>query len=461
MIGQAFFHYLIRKEKGVAGVSVIPKFDVVILDEIETILGLFPSSTMDGKRDNFVLLADICKASTWIFALDALLGSKTIGFFRDYGLLKSSIHYSILFNKFPMEETTYLIYTKNHFLCWLRELKRAVEKEGKERKRVAIVSDRKNALHVLFTDIQSHVTSIHGKNLYDPNEPNYRKSMLLTGASSDADKSTAVDCNFWSLLDFLALSPVVTVGNSDMSVWDEEFALFKGNVTAATAIQMCGRLRRIKSGRRHILVMDDPEGSFHVPRPSEQLIGTESKRKISKVYNKHEKLFEKEARYLLQEKVLIVEQGALKTVIPIKRPFQPLRNLMEVCKKEELEARDNFSGQFIRLLEYGSMAYEFYPGPDNYTKEYEAANKAALQRLRKASKYITDRKDPEDESTTVKGNLKCAESVINSAVERLTNFGAPLSNRDLIRESITHDEFLEFQKTHPTQKLVLRNRYRH
>lgn len=447
-ISMESLRHLSRKTSN--GLEVIPSFDVVVLDEIETILSLFPSETMTSKRDNFLLLAAICSKARRVFALDATLGSKTIGFFRDFNMLKSSLHYSILFNQYVSEEDSFLIYDQTCYLDW-----RAVMMLGVEKKqRILLVSDRKNAIHVLFQELQLHLIQRLGYNPFASKEEGDKPeklSLLITGASPDGDKSTAVDCNYWAVLDFLAYSPVITVGNSDMSEWDEQVCLFRGNVLASTAIQMAKRARRIKSKIRHILIVNYENS----PTPS---IG--GKRKISEVFNRHDKLFRDEATYLLREKVLVVGEGELQNVVSIKRPHCALRNLVESCKTEEFASRSTFRAEFERLLKYTGIKFAAYPARPQIEAEVKA-NQAALNRLRKRSEILTDTTPYEGLASkkVISGDVQSRQNIVNTAVERLLALGAPLTNREFIRKEMTVEEFIEFQKTHPLDKTVYRNSY--
>lgn len=444
-ISMESLRHLSRKTSN--GVEVIPKFDVVILDEIETILSLFPSETMSGKRDNFLLLAAICKKAQRVFAMDALLGSKTIGFFRDFNMLRTSLHYSILFNQYICEQDKYIIYNRFSYLDWRAELLFALQKG----KRVTLVSDRKNAIHVLFQEIQLHLIEKLGYNPFAPSEDGdspKKKALIITGASPDADKATAVDCNFWAELDFLAFSPVITVGNSDTSDWDDQFCLFRGNVLAATAIQMSKRARNVLSRNRHVLILE----SENIPLPSLQ-----GKRQISEVISKHDKLFRDEASYLLKEKVLVIEENELPGIIAIKRPQTALRNLVESCKAEEFASKTSFKQEFERLLTYAGISFVNYPVRQTL-KEERAANDAALNRLRKRSQFLSD-ENPFDSKKKVPGDIQSLINIKNTAVERFMALGAPLQNSKYIKDTIFVDEFMEFQKTHPQEKTAYRNNY--
>lgn len=417
------------------GVLYVPKFNVVILDEIETVLSLFTSATMESKRDNYLFLADICKASDRVFAMDALLNEKTFGFFYDIGLIKHSINYSVLFNVYNMNETCYVLYRDGRFLDWKNEFINSIVKG----KRVALVSSKKNAINVLFMEAQYECIKRLGYNPFDPSRPDMKLALIITGASPDQDKATAITCNSWSHLDFIAISPAITVGNSDMSEWDEQFCLFGSNITAATALQMSGRFRKIRSAKRHIMLVDP---SDKAPIPSAELL---KKRNIREVYTKQELAVLEEAKYLVREKILVVENHEIPDLISIKRPVKALQNLLDTCKEEEFLSRTSIFTEFVKHLDYANILYQILSIYEQDSDSYKAS-KAALNTLRKESLVVKD--TIKDKKEAPSGDTKSREMIKQAASEKLILLGAPFGNKKLIEESITTDEFIEFQKTH-------------
>lgn len=421
------------------GVPYVPKFNVVILDEVETILSLFTSATMESKRDNFILLADICKASDRVFAMDALLNEKSMGFFYDIGLIKHSINYSILFNVYSMDETCYVIYRETSFLDWKMEFINSICRG----KRVALVSSKKNAINVLFLEAQYECIKRLGYNPFDSAREKPKIALIITGASPDNVKATAITCNTWEHLDFIGISPAITVGNSDMSEWDEQFCFFGNNITASTALQMSGRFRKVRSSKRHVLLVDP---SDNAPKPSPSLL---KKRNIREVYTRQEQAVLEEAKYLIREKVLVVENHAIPDLISIQRPVRALQNLVERCKEEELRSRNSIYSEFIKHLDYANILYQIL-SIHNQDEDSKKANRAALNSLRKESMIIKD--TIKDKKETPQGDTKSSEMIRHTASEKLVMLGAPFGNKKLIEESISVDEFVEFQKTHSLVK---------
>jgi hypothetical protein len=66
--------------------GAVPDFDVVILDEVTSLLNHFSARTIDHPRDLIFLFGEMLKASEKVIALDALYDDQTFHFFRDLGL---------------------------------------------------------------------------------------------------------------------------------------------------------------------------------------------------------------------------------------------------------------------------------------------------------------------------------------------------------------------------------------
>jgi len=64
----------------------VPRFDIIILDEVTSLLNHFSARTIDHPRNLLLLFGEMLKAAGKVIALDALYDDQTFHFFRDLGL---------------------------------------------------------------------------------------------------------------------------------------------------------------------------------------------------------------------------------------------------------------------------------------------------------------------------------------------------------------------------------------
>lgn len=227
-------------------VNIIKKFDLVILDECESILANFSSVTMKNRRKNYQLIKAIMETEgTKTVFSDAFLGECTLQFFMMSGLL-SSKSWSLIVNTHNKSSTKYELFTDQMSGLFIADYKHAIMTH----QRFIFASDRIDAISY-FQDLL--VTFL------PENELKKKKILTITAGSAPDVILSASDCKSWEDYDYIYYSPAVTVGNSYAPVDSEKrfhllFGLFTGTTTTLDAIQMTGRARSLKRSVAKILL---------------------------------------------------------------------------------------------------------------------------------------------------------------------------------------------------------------
>lgn len=224
----------------------VEAFDIIVLDEIESILSTFNGSTMDERRINFLYLLALLKSPrSKIVAADAFLGPKTLNFFHNTGIMAEK-KCKFVVNTFNRDDSIYYLYNGTSSKQWLKALDEAIEQDLK----IVIVSDKLQLLRGIKEKIREKV----GIERFD----NEKRSILITSGSSQEDLRTSIDTEKWEDLDYIFYSPVITVGNSyspsDTELFkDAVFGVHTGTTTVLTFMQMMGRFRETKQKKKHVL----------------------------------------------------------------------------------------------------------------------------------------------------------------------------------------------------------------
>jgi hypothetical protein len=84
----------------------IPKYDIIIIDEIESILSHFDSPTFKGKsKDIFKWMCEVIKVSSKMIVLDGDIDDRTYNFLNNFED-STNIQNSILINQRHLKITT-------------------------------------------------------------------------------------------------------------------------------------------------------------------------------------------------------------------------------------------------------------------------------------------------------------------------------------------------------------------
>lgn len=227
-------------------VNIIKRFDLVVLDECESVLANFSSVTMQHKRKNYQLLKAIIETEgTRTVFSDAFLGECTVQFFLKSGLAENK-QWSVIVNSHNKSTTQYELFCADASAYFVNDYKTAVTTN----QRFVFVCDRIDAI-IYFQDLL--VTFLGHEELKK------KKVLTITAGSAPEVIASASDCRCWEEHDYIFYSPAMTVGNSytprdPERRFDLVFGLFTGTTTTLNAIQMTGRARSLKRGVAKILL---------------------------------------------------------------------------------------------------------------------------------------------------------------------------------------------------------------
>jgi hypothetical protein len=205
--------------------DTIKTYDLIILDEIESVLYQFNSSTIYEYSENtFNLLYFLCKnENTKIIFLDGDINKRSIEFVKDI-----RENYDIIINKYiPKKITLNITDNKDYYL------NKIIDSIDKKRK-ICIIS--------LTTKLMSQLEKI----LID------KKVNYLAHASYTDDKLKKDLANvneLWIKYDVVLYSPTISVGvDFTKEYFDDVFAIIVPNVASPRIFkQMLGRIRNMKN----------------------------------------------------------------------------------------------------------------------------------------------------------------------------------------------------------------------
>lgn len=204
------------------GAIDIPSYDLIILDETESILNHFNSDTVDEKENTYDLFKAILHNSKKILCLDGDLSFRSIDIIKHFGNNKV-LHNTVKKNK---KHYTF-IQDKTHYETQL-------DNELSENKNIVLVSLSKK----------------HAEKIYRKYKDKY-KCILHTSLSGDKKKELLKNVNdLWINFQLVIYSPVIEAG-VDFSVvkhFDRIFVYFSPKSTSPRGtLQMIGRIRQVNN----------------------------------------------------------------------------------------------------------------------------------------------------------------------------------------------------------------------
>jgi hypothetical protein len=203
----------------------IGMFDLVILDEIESILYQFDSSTIYEYSENtFNLLYLLCKnKTTKLIMMDGDLGKRTMEYAKDI-----DTNYDIFINKYISDEIIIkMTNNKDYFL------NKIIDSIAKKRK-ICIIS--------LTTKIMAQLEKILIEKKI--------KYLSITSNSDDKIKKDLANVNeLWIQYEVVLYSPTISVGvDFTVEYFDDVYSIVIPNVASPRIYkQMLGRLRKMKN----------------------------------------------------------------------------------------------------------------------------------------------------------------------------------------------------------------------
>lgn len=207
----------------------IPQYDLVILDEIESILNHFGCPTLRKKESVFALLRDIIFNSTKTIALDGDLHNRSFDFLN--GISQNLVCIVNTKQKDLFEYT---------FMKQEMKFIKNIEQSLLAQERIVIVSMSSSFAHKLYALCNKRF----------PNE-----CELYTSLTDDSKKNHLKNVTqYWQRLRVLIYSPTIQSGVSfDIEHFDRLFVVLSRNSTSQRGLmQMMPRVRKFK--QRNVLV---------------------------------------------------------------------------------------------------------------------------------------------------------------------------------------------------------------
>ena len=334
------------------GTYNIKPFDVWILDESETLLGVFNSSTMDKKRVNFLTLINILKATKKrIFIMDALMGPKTINFLKTAGLLDNPNDYIFIDNIYKNNDIKYELLLPSEWDIFIQNMFHDLMNG----RRIAFVCDSNKQILKILNQLINDCSAAGKK--FD--------WMLINGASSNDVKRTSVDCSTWGNYQLLAYTPAITVGNSCTEPFWKTYGLYYGVVNSHTFLQMMERIRTLDSKKRVIFVDTSNKRAASL---------VQNKNDIEEMLRKKDLNIQQEAKYLLSEGFTCLDDP----FISLPNPHRCLKELfLENCY-QDIKSETDPMGELRKSLRRQHSEWYEVEGSDK-NKNYQQFKKIKLE----------------------------------------------------------------------------------
>jgi hypothetical protein len=201
-------------------VNILNCYDLIILDEIESILNHFVSTTIENKEFIFKLMSNLIFNASKVLALDGDFHNRSYNFLEKFGGIK------ILKNTIQKDKRNY-IFTNNR-----NDIDTNIEKDLEAKKNLVIVS--------MSSKIATFLYSIY-KDKY--------KCILHTKYSNDSDKKNLQNVKeYWKEAQMVIYSPSIESGvNFDIEHFDKIYMMLSPKSTSARGLlQMAARVRKIK-----------------------------------------------------------------------------------------------------------------------------------------------------------------------------------------------------------------------
>ena len=202
----------------------VPKYDLIIIDEIESVLQQFNSTTMNKQsKSTFDLLSEVIKTSNKLITLDGDMDLRTYKFINEFGP-SINIQNTIKKSKKQFKFTFSVNFYQNQIL-----------EDLKQNKKLVIASQTANDCNELFNMIKNYDNSL--------------KIGIYTGISSDSDKKDLNNViENWKQLNVVIYSPTIESGvNFDVLHFDKLYCVVCGGCNSQRGfLQMISRARKLK-----------------------------------------------------------------------------------------------------------------------------------------------------------------------------------------------------------------------
>lgn len=200
---------------------LIPSYDLVILDEVESILNHFRSTTIDNKEKTFELMRDIIYNSNKVLALDGDFHNRSFDYLKYFGQV-------IVLQNTIKKNPKHFIFTNDR-----NDLENRIDFDINQKKNIGIVS------------MSSKIANYFADKLKDK-----CKTILHCAKSDDINKESLKDVNnFWINYQAVVYSPSIESGvNFDTDHFDTIYIILSAKSTSSRGLmQMISRIRKIKN----------------------------------------------------------------------------------------------------------------------------------------------------------------------------------------------------------------------
>jgi hypothetical protein len=215
--------------------DIIKNYDLIIIDEVESILNQFSSSTLrDVKKETFQLFDDLLFAADKIITLDGDMDMRTYDFINSYGKMINIVNHTITHNK-----TINIMKNRDDYLNMIYD-------DLNNNKKIAIASMSSNEIEVINDLLKTKYPS---KNI-----------LIYTGLTADEDKQELKNMDIiFKEANVILYSPTITAGVSyDVISYDDYFdniygIICSGSCSSRDFKQQINRIRKIKNDTINVL----------------------------------------------------------------------------------------------------------------------------------------------------------------------------------------------------------------
>ena len=219
----------IDDEESIESCQAIPQYDLIILDEVESILNHFDSTTFKGhSREVFDFLFNIIKVSSKVISLDGDLNNRALKYVSNFGSMKTII------NEYAESDLKFNLINDKHIFT--EQLLNSIKTAQQLQKKIGICS-------------MSKTECINVQNLILASEPNL-KILIIHGDVGDDVKSQLSDINTNIIpYDILIYSPTIEAGvNISTKFFYQLFCILSdGSTSQRSFLQMTARIRQLEN----------------------------------------------------------------------------------------------------------------------------------------------------------------------------------------------------------------------
>ena len=390
-------------------------YDIMILDESESILSHLSSKTMKESRNEvFDLLKHLTKLSKIVIFADADMSRRSHYYIKATRSINNSSHFTEYHrNPFLRKDLFYIDY--KYVSVWFNRLCEAVT--GKDRKRVFIVSNTKAMLHnlkaLLLNFLDKQVKKYKAKLNYSGLNNSELKTLdFLSNLQSDenfikiidADVSgsekanMAENCNTeWTRFRILGISPVVGAGISfDITDYFNEAYIFATpcSCNPRSINQLLGRVRHLTENRVRLYIKPRQRGG-DIEKSEDEI--------FQDLINDG-RTSSKRARLNIETRTILPD-GTLR--YNLHREDKDLLRILAMNEREVIKGQLDFRKEFIRVLQENNPSVNYSFDTSGSENEFDISHNLmidsdSVQMKKKESNLLKQSAQPELDELTLK-----------------------------------------------------------